>query len=109
MRYTCRSLAQRPLLAIAAVLTIALGVGVNTAIFSVIEGVLLKPLPYREPDRLAYLWQTHPSLGNLPATYPDFVDWRAAKSFQGLGAYTFQAMNKTPLDGEPVQATMASP
>ncbi len=109
----CRALSKRPLLAIAAILTVALAVGVNSAMFSLVQGVLLKPLPFREPDRLVYIWQTHPNLGNLPVTYPDFVDWRTAKSFRGLAAYTFEAMNKVPLEGqgvpEQLQATMVTP
>ena len=107
-----RALAKRPSVTIAAILMIALGIGANTAIFSVVRAVLLKPLPYRQPDRLVHLWQTHPSLGSIPVTYPDYLDYRAARSFQNMAAYTFEAMNKATLagEGEPeqLQATMAS-
>jgi putative ABC transport system permease protein len=107
-----RAIAKRPSVAVAALLTVALGIGANSAIFTVVRAVLLKPLPFRQPDRLAYVWQTHPSLGNIPVTYPDYLDWRTTRSFEGLVAYTFQAMNKATLLGEgtpeQVQATMAS-
>jgi predicted permease len=112
LRPAIRALSKRPLLTFAAVATIALGVGANSGVFSVVQGVLLQPLPFRDPGRLVCVWQTHPSLGNLPVSYPDYIDWRAARSFRGLAAYTFQAMNKAPLAGEgapeQVQATMAS-
>ncbi len=113
LQQACRTLARRPVLSITAIATIALGVGANSAIFTLINGVLLSPLPFRDPARLTYIWQTHPVAGNLQVTYPDFVDWRGARSFSDIAAYTFQAMNKVPLEGEGVpqqlQATMASP
>ena len=107
-----RAFAKRPAVTLAALLTVALGIGANSAIFSVVRAVLLRPLPFRQPDRLVYLWQTHPNLGNIPLTCLDYQDYRAAKSFQAIAAYTFEAMNKTTLhgEGEPeqIQATMAS-
>src|SRR5262249_8130569 len=95
------------------ILTIALGVGVNAAVFSVVYAVLIHPLPFRDPARLLQLWETHPEFPTLQLTMPDFRDWReSSKSFDELAAYTFQAMNKvTLLDGGPPeqkQATMAS-
>lgn len=106
-----RALAKRPSLTLAALLTIALGIGANSAIFTVVRAVLLRPLPFRQPDRLVYVWQTHPSLGHLPVTYPDYLDWQSAHSFQSLVGYTFEAMNKATLEGvgvpEQLQATMA--
>jgi predicted permease len=96
-----------------AILTLTLGIGANTAIFSVVNAALLRRLPFQQPDRLAQLWQTHPALGSTQTTYPDYIEWRnTAKSFQGIAAYTFQATNRVPLlgEGEPeqIQATMAS-
>jgi putative ABC transport system permease protein len=113
LRYGLRALRKNPGFAIGAILTLALGIGANTAIFSVINAVLLRPLPFREPDRLVHIWQTHPALGPTQTTYLDYVDWRkAAKSFQGMSAYTFQATNQVPLlgEGEPeqIQATMVA-
>jgi len=113
LRYGLRVLRKNPGIAVVAVLTLALGLGANTAIFSVINAALLRPLPFAQPDRLAHIWQTHPTLGPTQTTYLDYLDWRnAAKSFQGMAAYTFQATNRVPLlgQGEPeqIQATMVS-
>ena len=112
-RHALGSLRRRPAFALAAILTVALGVGANTAVFHIIYPVLLQPLPFRQPDRLVQLWESTPALPQLQVTVPDFEDWKkTASSFEGLGAYTLQAMNKITLlgEGEPeiVQGTMAS-
>lgn len=78
------------MLTVVALATLALGIGANTAIFSIINGVLLKPLPFRNPDRLVMVWGTAPSQGIAEgfSSYPDFDDWRRqAKSFDGLAAF----------------------
>ena len=78
-RYGIRMLAKNPGFTVAAVLTLALGVGANTAVFSVVNTVLLKPLPYAEPDRLVHvesMW-THGTPIPNPLSYPDFFDFRA--------------------------------
>ncbi|HVT94263.1 MAG TPA: ABC transporter permease [Bryobacteraceae bacterium] len=108
-----RALRRRPAFAAAAILTIALGVGANTAVFRIIYPVLLQPLPFSQPDRLVQLWESTPALPQLQITIPDFEDWRkSAKSFEGLAAYTLQAMNKITLvgQGEPevLQGVMAT-
>jgi len=72
MRYTLRSLSRSRTYALAAILTIALGVGANAAVFRVIYGVLIQPLPFRDPATLVRLWETHPVLPQLQATVPDF-------------------------------------
>src|SRR3989454_12754663 len=113
LRYALRALRRNPAFGIVAVLTIGLGVGVNTAVFSVIHAVLLNPLPFRDPDRLVMIWETHPEMPLLQAALPDFIDWQQqSRSFEGMAAYSFQAINKANLTGrgEPlqVQATMAS-
>jgi len=85
-----RSLARRPALSLLAVLTLGLGIGANTAIFSIINVVLLKPLPFQSPDRLVLVWSTAPSqnLREGFASYPDFRDWKEqARSFEGLAAF----------------------
>jgi predicted permease len=107
-----RSLRRRPVFALAAILTIALGVGANTAMFSVIHSVLIRPLPFRDPGELVQIWETHPALPQLQVTFPDFEDFRQrSSSFQQVAAYTLSAMNSTTLlgQGEPeiVHATMA--
>ncbi len=113
LRYGLRVLRKNPGFTAATVLTLALGIGANTATFSVINAVLLRPLPFWQPDRLVHIWQTHPTLGPTQTTYLDYIDWRnTTKSFQGIAAYTFQAANRVPLtgEGEPeqIQATMVS-
>jgi putative ABC transport system permease protein len=89
-RHAVRSLARRPALSLLAILTLALGIGANTAIFSIIDVVLLKPLPFRDPERLVLVWSTAPSqhLTEGFASYPDFRDWKEqARSFEGLAAF----------------------
>src|SRR5579872_3950961 len=111
LRCAWRSLRRNRGFALAALLTIALGVGANTAVFSVVRGVLLRPLPFRDPGRLVMLWQTHPAIPQLQVTAPDYEEWRAAgRSFDQMGTYTLQAMNKISLIGygepEQIQGTM---
>jgi putative ABC transport system permease protein len=78
LRYAVRALRRRPGFAVAAILTLALGIGASTTIFSVVRGALLRPLPYPEPDRLVALWETNADWGweqanSAPA---NFLDWR---------------------------------
>src|SRR3989454_12793067 len=77
-RYSIRTLLKSPGFTAVAVLTLALGIGANTAIFSVINTVLLRILPYRDPDRLAILWKTVPkkNIQEDWTSYPAFKDWR---------------------------------
>ncbi|MFL6257643.1 MAG: ABC transporter permease [Pyrinomonadaceae bacterium] len=95
VRYAARTLARQPGFALVAVLTLALGIGANTAIFSVIDAALLRSLPYREPGRIVHLWETKRSrdFEQREASYPDFLDWRAqgAEVFEGLAGYTSRA------------------
>jgi putative ABC transport system permease protein len=113
LRQAFRSLRRRPAFALAAILTIALGVGANTAVYQVIYAVLLRRLPFHEPQRLMQIWESTPMLPQLQIAVPDFEDWRSqTHSFAQLAAYTFQAMNRITLlgQGEPevVQATSAT-
>src|ERR1044071_1202787 len=85
--YAVRTLRRNPAFAVTAVVTLALGIGANTAIFSVCNAVLFKPLPYAEPDRLVMLSerQRDGKLGNVAPA--NFVDWRDAnRSFSGMAA-----------------------
>src|SRR5262245_30206650 len=90
LRYGVLSLARKPGFTLVALLTLALGIGANTAIFSVVNGVLLRPLPFKDPDRLVLLWEGRPHSGwdQLPASYPNFSDLREqARSFEGMAAF----------------------
>jgi putative ABC transport system permease protein len=113
MRSAIRSLRRRPAFALAGILTIALGVGANTALFGVIDAVLIQALPFRDPGQLVRIWETHPALAQLQVTAPDFRDWRAqSRSFEAMSAHTLSAMNSATLlgQGQPavVHGTMAS-
>src|SRR5687768_68955 len=91
LRYALRTLSRAPGFAIAVVLTLGLGIGANTAIFSVVRGVLLKPLPHRDGDRLIYLRHsiTGPGGENILFSVPEILDFRnAAKSFGGIAEYS---------------------
>ncbi len=76
VRYGLRSLFRTPAFTIVAVLTLALGLGATTAIFSVVYGVLLRPLPYADPSALVVLHETTPKVGPVSVSYPNFLDWR---------------------------------
>jgi predicted permease len=91
VRFGARMLRKNPGFTAVAVLTLALGIGANTAIFSVVEGVVLAPLPYSQPDRLVTVWENNQRIPRFFASYPDFQDWqRGAHSFQQMGAFTSQ-------------------
>src|SRR5882724_3442999 len=76
LRYGFRSLAKNPGFAVVAILTLALGIGANTAIFSVVNGVLLKPLPFDHPEQIVWFWDMQPKLANAPLSAPEFVAFR---------------------------------
>ena len=105
LRYAVRSLMRRPAFAAVVVLTLALGIGANTAIFSVVNAVLLRPLPYADPERLVMAWGRYPEFGRTSTSLPDFVDWKAgATSFAQMAALHNSVFNLTG-DGEPEQLT----
>jgi putative ABC transport system permease protein len=81
------------------VLTLALGIGANTAIFSVVNAVLLRPLPFKDPSRLTLLRETSRGVGNVSVTYPDFLDWRrASRSFDQMAAAQNLGFNLSGVD-----------
>ncbi|MFZ0583921.1 MAG: ABC transporter permease, partial [Candidatus Acidiferrales bacterium] len=116
LRHALRLLAKSPGFTVVAVLTLALGIGANAAIFSVVYTALLRPLPYYEPERLITLGegrtQTRDTeVVNRNSSYPDFVDWqKTAKSFKSLTAFSFDTFTLAG-NGEPkaVFATQVMP
>ena len=86
--YAFRTLRRQPTFVLVSVLTLALGIGANTAIFSVIKTVVLNPLPYDQPEKIAILWEVNPDGNQGPVSVPTFEDWqRDAKTFESLAAY----------------------
>ena len=104
LRYTLRTWRKSPGFTLVVLLTVALSVGATTAIFSVVNGVLLEPLPYPDPDRVVFLWSSNPSAG-LPVfsvSPHDFVDWkRQSTSFEYLSARRLASFNLTGDGAEP--------
>jgi putative ABC transport system permease protein len=99
LRYGVRMLMKHPGFTFVAVLTLALGIGANTAIFSVVEALLLRPLPYHEPERLVLLAEKGRVSGRIPISYPNFSDWRErAQSFEGMASIRSQFFNLTGVD-----------
>src|SRR5262249_27913724 len=102
MRYGARMLVKNPGFTLIAVFTLALGIGANTAIFSVVNGVLLKPLPYVEPEKLVMVYGNFLALNmvNMNASAPELADYRLqTRSFEGVGAYDSFSVNLAPNDG----------
>jgi predicted permease len=96
LRYSLRGLLARPAFVVVAVLTLALGIGANTAIFSVLHGVLLRPLPYPDGERLVQIRNVYPSMGLQDAgtSIPDYLDRREqAGALEDIAMYTFQSYN----------------
>ena len=87
-------LLKSPGFTIIAILALALGIGANTAIFSVVNAVLLRPLPYPEPDRLMILRESFPAFPNGSVSYPNYLDWREGqRSFTDLALVTRESFN----------------
>jgi putative ABC transport system permease protein len=101
VRYALRNLAKRPGFTAIAVITLALGIGANSAIFSFINALLLKPLPFSDTDRIVALWDKVPSRGveRNEVTVANYLDWRAQnRTFEQLGIYRWWSTNLTGAD-----------
>jgi predicted permease len=90
LRYGARTLWKNPGFTLIAVVTLSLGIGANTAIFTVVNAALLRGLPYRAPERLVHLFETTPqkAFAQREFSYPDYQDYQRSQAFEGLGAYT---------------------
>src|SRR5438132_1536194 len=103
LRYGIRSLLQQPVFTAIAVVTLTLGIGANTAIFSVVNTLLLRPLPFTDPHRLVQVWEANFKRGQntKEVSYPNFADWRDQNQvFEQMAAYSDKTFNLTGL-GEP--------
>ena len=101
LHYAFRQLAKSPAFTFIAILTIALGIGANTAIFSVVNGVLINPLPYPNANRILVLYEDLPNFKDASISYPNFLDWqRMNNSFSSLAAYRPTGYNLSG-EGEP--------
>src|SRR5437016_1778178 len=113
IRFGVRSLLKRPGFTAIAIITLALGIGANTAIFSVVNALLLRPLPFKEPARLAQVWEANIKRGQntMDVSYPNFADWRDQNQvFEQIAAYSDKTFNLTS-SGEPeqIQGEIVSP
>jgi putative ABC transport system permease protein len=110
LKYAFRALVKKPGFTVVAVITLALGIGANTAIFSVVNAVLLSPLPYQEPDRLVMVWEDATFAGfprNDPAP-ANFMDWKNQNQvFEDMAALAWSGFSLTG-DGEPLQVVSFS-
>jgi putative ABC transport system permease protein len=110
MRYGMRMLWKKPGFTVVAIIALALGIGANTAIFSVVNAVLLRPLPFAEPDRLVIVWMDNRQMQMKEDihSYPNFIDYRDQnKVFESMAAYRSASLNLTGT-GEPERVTGAA-
>ena len=105
LRYGFRTLRKNPGFTAIAMLALALGIGANTAIFSVVNGVLLRPLSYPDPDRLLMIFETSPEFSRSSVAYPNYLDWRReSRLFTDMGAFRGDDFNFTGA-GQPEQVS----
>src|SRR5690348_3440941 len=102
IRYGLRMLAKAPGFTAVAVITLALGIGANTAIFSVINSALLKPLPFKNPAQLVSLRETESAPGDFPLDGADYLDWQAQnKTFSSMSLYSYPEARNASGAGQP--------
>ena len=110
LRYAIRRLAKSPGFTAVVVLTLALGIGANTAIFSVVNGVLLTPLPYRDPSRLVVVWESKGTSTHNVVNPANYMDWHdRATSFGGLALLSWRGLTLTGDPAEEVQGRAVTP
>src|SRR5215470_12730451 len=113
IRFALRMLRKSPSFTIVAVLTLALGIGANSAIFSAVYGVLLQPLPYKNPSELIVLNETTPRVGDVSTSYPNFLDWRTQDRTFSQMAYveetSFNLAGASVSQPENITADVVSP
>ena len=108
LRYAIRSLTRQPGFTAAVAITLALGIGANTAIFSVVNGVLLRPLPYPNDQQLMMVWTKFSNDQTETASLPDYIDWKAqGSSFARMSAYANSNDNLAAPGGEPERVPSA--
>src|SRR3712207_4434990 len=101
LRYALRMLLKAPGFTIIAVVALALGIGANTAIFSVVNAVLLQPLPYPEPDNLILVRERTPTFPSGSVAYPNYLDWREGqRSFTDIALLRRSNVNFASMGGE---------
>jgi putative ABC transport system permease protein len=105
VRYGARALRRSPRFTAVAAVTLALGAGANTAVFTVVKAVMLRPLPFAEPDRLVRFWESNPEKGwpTFSVSHPTFLDWRnQSRSFERMAAQTGTGFTLSPLTPLPL-------
>src|SRR5579883_2019526 len=106
VRYVMRTFLKNPGFAAVALLTLALGIGANTAIFSVVDAVLLKPLPFRQPESVVALWETESAPGSYPLTGADYLEWRSDNTaFEDMALYSWPTNANVSSSGDNEGAT----
>ena len=107
LRYAARVLVKKPGFTLIVVITLSVGIGANTAIFSVVYALVLRPLPYYEPDRLVMLSEKESNGERSSISYPNYGDWRErAQSFEGMASIRSESFNLTGA-GKPVPLCVA--
>ena len=112
LRWGFRMLVKNPIFALVAVVTLALGIGANTAIFSVVDAVLLRSLPYAEPERLVFLWEASAQGETSGVALPNYHAWRdRSQSFDGLAGFYYGDFNLSSTGGSPefIQGAYVTP
>lgn len=113
LRYGARMLLKHPGFTLIAVITLALGIGANSAIFSIVNALMLRPLPFSNPERLVQVWEVFNERNQnaVTASYPNFADWRAQNEvFESMAAYAGAELNLTGVaDPERIRGSVVSP